>query len=84
MPTRSDYGHIDGKITRRGDVAPAHIVACFDSGFNLIDTVKSGIAGEYRFDNLPLHASYMIVAMDNSTYTYNPAAADRRTPRAYS
>lgn len=84
MPTRSDYGYIEGAITRRGDVAPAHIVACFDSGFNLIDTVTSGISGEYRFDNLPLQASYMIVAMDNAAYTYNPAAADRRTPRAYS
>lgn len=84
IPSTSIYGYIEGKITRRGDVAPAHIVACFDSGFNLIDTVKSGYAGEYRFDNLPLQDSYMIVAMDNSTYTYNPAAADRRTPRAYS
>ena len=84
IPSCDDYGYIEGAITRRGDVAPAHIVACFDSGFNLIDTVTSGISGEYRFDNLPLHASYMIVAMDNSTYTYNPAAADRRTPRAYS
>lgn len=84
MPALADYGYIEGKITRRGDVAASHIVACFDSGFNLIDTVKSGAAGDYRFDNLPLLANYMIVAMDNSTYTYNPAAADRRTPRAYS
>lgn len=83
-PQRDDYGYIEGKITRRGDVAASHIVACFDSGFNLIDTVNSGAAGDYRFDNLPLQANYMIVAMDNSTYTYNPAAADRRTPRAYS
>ena len=84
IPSNSNYGYIEGKITRRGDVAPSHIVACFDSGFNLIDTVTSGISGEYRFDNLPLQASYMIVAMDNAAYTYNPAAADRRTPRAYS
>lgn len=82
-PQRTDYGYITGSITRKGAVAAGQVVACFDSGLNLIDTTHSNSDGQFRFDNLPLGSSYSVMALDNDTYTYTPASCDRLTPKEY-
>lgn len=82
-PQRSDYGYVTGSVTRKGTVATGQVVACFDSGLNLIDITRSKTDGQFRFDNLPLGSSYSVMALDNDTYTYTPASCDRLTPKEY-
>lgn len=84
-PQRDDYGYIEGTVKNSGVSVPDQRVACFDNSHNLIDEVKSGPDGAYRFDNLPrLNGdSYVVMARD-SNGLLSPATADNRIPEAYS
>lgn len=83
IPSARSYGYVTGSVTRKGSAAVGQVVACFDSGLNLIDTTHSNNDGQFRFDNLPLGSSYSVLALDNDTYTYTPASCDRLTPKEY-
>ena len=83
MPTRSDYGYIDGTVTRKGSLVVGHRVVCFDSAFNIIDEKTTASNGAFRFDNLPLKSTVSVLAIDNDAYTYTPASCDRLTPKEY-
>lgn len=79
----SDFGFIEGVITRKGIPAAAKQVICLDSKFNLVAETSSLSDGYYRFDSLPRNEFFAIHAYDNDIYQYAPVGADRRMPEAY-
>lgn len=84
-PQRDDYGYIEGTVKNSGVSVPDQRVACFDNSHNLIDEVKSGPDGAYRFDNLPrLNGDTYVVMARDSNGLLSPATADNRIPEAYS
>ena len=84
-PQRDDYGYIEGTVKNSGVPVPDQRVACFDNSHNLIDEVKSGSDGIYRFDNLPrLNGDTYVVMARDSNGLFSPATADNRIPEAYS
>ena len=84
-PQRDDYGYIEGTVKNSGVSVPDQRVACFDNSHNLIDEVKSGPDGAYRFDNLPrLNSDTYVVMARDSNGLLSPATADNRIPEAYS
>ena len=85
IPARSDYGYIEGTVKNSGVPVPDQRVACFDNSHNLINEVKSGSDGSYRFDNLPrLNGDTYVVMARDSNGLLSPATADNRIPEAYS
>lgn len=84
-PSRELYGYIEGVVKNSGVPVPDQRVACFDNSHNLIDEVKSGSDGSYRFDNLPrLNGDTYVVMARDSNGLLSPATADNRIPEAYS
>ena len=85
MPSLSDYGYIEGVVKNSGVPVSGQRVACFDNSHNLINEVKSGSDGSYRFDNLPrLNGDTYVVMARDSNGLLSPATADNRIPEAYS
>ena len=76
-------GFIRGTITSRSEAVAGRRVVCFGPSLDPVAETVSAADGSYRFDLLWLGREYLIMAMDNPAYQYNPAAADRRKPEAY-
>ena len=76
-------GFIRGTITSRSEAVAGRRVICFGPSLDPVAETVSAADGSYRFDLLWLGREYLIMAMDNPAYQYNPAAADRRKPEAY-
>lgn len=83
IPEKKDLGFISGVITKKGIPASGHNVFCLDASFNIINKTKTLTDGSYRFDNLIIYSTYIIIAQDNWEFKYSPACADLRTPEAY-
>ena len=77
-------GFIRGTITSRSEAVGGRRVVCFGPSLDPVAETVSAADGSYRFDLLWLGREYLIMAMDNPAYQYNPAAADRRQPEVYS
>lgn len=85
IPVLKDYGFIEGTVKNSGIPASDQRVACFDNKHNLIDEVRSGFDGSYRFNNLPrLNSDTYVVMARDSNGLLSPATADNRIPEAYS
>lgn len=84
IPALKDYGFIEGTVKNSGIPVSDQRVACFDNNHNLIDEVKSGPDGSYRFNNLPrLNGDTYVVMARDSNGLLSPATADNRIPEAY-
>ena len=81
---RLALGFIRGTITSRSEAVAGRRVVCFGPSLDPVAETVSAADGSYRFDLLWLGREYLIMAMDNPAYQYNPAAADRRKPEVYS
>lgn len=77
-------GFIRGTITSRSEAVGGRRVVCFGPSLDPVAETVSAADGSYRFDLLWLGREYLIMAMDNPAFQYNPAAADRRKPEVYS
>lgn len=75
-------GFIRGVTSLHGVPQVNKRVVCFDESMLPVAECSTGENGEFRFDLLWKHRLYTIMAMDSS-FTYSPAAADRRQPESY-
>lgn len=84
VDAKLSLGFIRGTITSRSEAVAGRRVVCFGPSLDPVAETVSAADGSYRFDLLWLGREYLIMAMDNPAYQYNPAAADRRKPEVYS
>ena len=77
-------GFIRGVTSLHGAPQVNKRVVCFDESMLPVAECNTDASGEFRFDLLWKHRLYTIMAMDSGSFTYSPAAADRRQPESYS
>ena len=77
-------GFIRGVTSLQGAPQVNKRVVCFDESMLPVAECNTDASGEFRFDLLWKHRLYTIMAMDSGSFTYSPAAADRRQPESYS
>ena len=77
-------GFIRGVTSLQGAPQVNKRVVCFDASMLPVAECNTDASGEFRFDLLWKHKLYTIMAMDSGSFTYSPAAADRRQPESYS
>ena len=77
-------GFIRGVTSLQGVPQVNKRVVCFDESMLPVAECNTDASGEFRFDLLWKHRLYTIMAMDSGSFTYSPAAADRRQPESYS
>lgn len=77
-------GFIRGVTSLHGAPQVNKRVVCFDKSMLPVAECNTDASGEFRFDLLWKHRLYTIMAMDSGSFTYSPAAADRRQPESYS
>ena len=84
VDSKLTLGFIRGTITSRSEAVGGRRVVCFGPSLDPVAETVSAADGSYRFDLLWLGRESLIMAMDNPSFQYNPAAADRRKPEVYS
>ena len=84
VDARLTLGFIRGVTSLHGAPQVNKRVVCFDESMLPVAECNTDASGEFRFDLLWKHKLYTIMAMDSGSFTYSPAAADRRQPESYS
>ena len=84
VDARLTLGFIRGVTSLQGAPQVNKRVVCFDESMLPVAECNTDASGEFRFDLLWKHRLYTIMAMDSGSFTYSPAAADRRQPESYS
>lgn len=83
IDAKLSLGFIRGVTSLQGVPQVNKRVVCFDESMLPVAECNTDASGEFRFDLLWKHRLYTIMAMDSGSFTYSPAAADRRQPESY-